>query len=294
MTLAPAAPAKTSARGEIAAWLGVTPFLIFAALFLIAPTVSLMVGAFQDREGAPTLGNVVRLFQPSILHSYALSLEVSAASAIVGALLGFALATAATRGGLPGYVRAAVMTFCGVASNFAGIPLAFAFVATLGRMGLVTVLLKAYFGLNIYAAGFNLFTFTGLTLTYLYFQIPLMVLVITPALDGMKREWREAAEVLGASRWQYLRMIAWPILGPSFFGATLLLFANAFGAIATAYSLTGPSLNIVPILLFAEIRGDVLHDANLGFAIALGMLAITGVSNFVYLALRARAEAWLK
>jgi putative spermidine/putrescine transport system permease protein len=186
------------------------------------------------------------------------------------------------------------MTFSGVASNFAGVPLAFAFVATLGRMGLVTLLMREVFGFDLYSAGFNLFTFTGLTLTYLYFQIPLMALVIAPALDGMKREWREAAEILGASRWQYLRYIAWPVLGPSFLGAALLLFANAFGAIATAYSLTGPSLNIVPILLFAQIRGDVLHDPNLGFALALGMLLITGVSNFVYLALRARSEKWLK
>ena len=121
-----------------------------------------------------------------------------------------------------------------------------------------------------------------------------MALVIAPALDGMKREWREAAEMLGASRWQYWRMIAWPVLGPACFGAALLLFANAFGAIATAYALTGPSLNIAPILLFAQIRGDVLHDPNLGFALALGMLAITGVSNFAYLALRARSERRLR
>jgi ABC-type spermidine/putrescine transport system permease subunit II len=105
-----------------------------------------------------------------------------------------------------------------------------------------------------------------------------MVLIITPALDGLKREWREAA-ILGATTWQYWRMVALPVLWPSLLGTTLLLFANAFGAIATAYALTGSSLNIVPILLYAQIRGDVLHNPNLGYALALGMIVITGLAK---------------
>jgi len=154
-----------------------------------------LVGAFQDHDGAFTLDNILRLWQPSILRSYLLSIEVSVASAFFGGLIGLALALAVLRGGLPGWLRPTLMTFSGVASNFAGVPLAFAFMATLGRIGFVTVVLKSV-GVDIYAAGFNLFTFTGLTLTYLYFQIPLMVLVVTPAIDGIKAEWSEAAEIL--------------------------------------------------------------------------------------------------
>src|SRR5208282_2928045 len=144
---------------------------VFAAMFLIAPTAWLLVGAFQDREGAFTLGNLVRLGQPSIRLSYWLSLEVSAASATLGALIGLALALAVLRGGLPSWQRPTLMTFSGVASNFAGVPLAFAFMATLGRLGLVTVLLRNI-GVDLYAHGFNILTFWGLTITYLYFQIP--------------------------------------------------------------------------------------------------------------------------
>ena len=143
------------------------------------------------------------------------------------------------------------------------------------------------FGFNIYGTGFNLLSFWGLALTYLYFQIPLMVLILTPALDGLKREWREASEILGAAAGSTGARVALPILWPSLLGATLLLFANAFGAIATAYALTGRSLNIVPILLYAQIRGDVLHNPNLGYALALGMIVITGLSNVVYIWLRA-------
>jgi putative spermidine/putrescine transport system permease protein len=286
--------ARSVQLGQTAwAWIGVSPFFLFALLFLILPTLYLVVGAFQDPEGNFTLRNVTELFkQPSILSAYWISIKISLASAIVGALLGFALAYAAVIGGLPRWIRPTLMTFSGVASNFAGLPLAFAFLATLGRTGLVTTLLVTFFGFNIYSTGFNLLSFWGLTLTYLYFQIPLMVLIITPALDGLKREWREASAILGASYWEYWRYVALPILWPSILGTTLLLFANSFGAIATAYALTGSSLNIITILLYAQIRGDVLHDQNLGYALALGMILITGLSNGAYIWLRARSDRW--
>jgi putative spermidine/putrescine transport system permease protein len=216
------------------------------------------------------------------------------ASAVLGGIVGLAMAVAISRGGLPNWLRSATLTFSGVASNFAGVPLAFAFIATLGRVGLVTVLLNTWLGVNIYGLGFNLLSFWGLTLTYLYFQIPLMLVIITPAVDGLKKEWGEAAAMLGASQWQYWRMVVIPVLWPSFLGTVLLLFANAFGAIATAYALTGSQLNIVPILLYAQIRGDVLHNPHLGYALAFGMIFITGVANIFYIWLRARSEKWLR
>jgi putative spermidine/putrescine transport system permease protein len=287
-------PTPTAHQRFSFAFLGVVPFLVFAVMFLIWPTGGLMVGAFQDNDGHFTFQNIRNLTEPTILNAYWISIEISVASALGGAILGFFLAAAVVLGGLPNWLRPTLMTFCGVASNFAGLPLAFAFIATLGRTGLVTVLLIRFFDFNIYSTGFNVLSFTGLAVTYLYFQIPLMVLILTPALDGLKREWREAAEILGASSWQYWRNIAIPVLWPSFLGTTLLLFANSFGAVATAYGLTGSSLNIVPILLFAQSRGDVLHDPNLGNALALGMIVITGLSNGAYIWLRARSERWLR
>ncbi len=281
-------------RRTIIDWLGIAPFMIFALMFLIAPTLYLVSGAFFNAEGQFTLQNIADLFTPTIMSAYSISIKVSLASSLGGALIGFFLAWAIVLGGLPSWIRSGLLTFSGVASNFAGVPLAFAFIATLGRTGLVTVLLRDWFGFNLYSTGFNLLSFFGLTITYMFFQIPLMVLILTPALDGLKKEWREASEILGASNWQYWRMIGLPILWPSLLGTSLLLFANAFGAIATAYALTGASLNIVPILLYAQIRGDVLHNPNLGYALALGMIVITGLSNILYIWLRMRAERWQK
>jgi putative spermidine/putrescine transport system permease protein len=268
----------------------VAPFFLFALLFLIAPTLFLMVGAFQDAAGHFTFRNIARLFEPEVMDSYAISLEISLASGFGGALFGSILAWAVVQGGLPGWLRPTLLTFSGVASNFAGVPLAFAFLATLGRLGLITMILRRQFGINIYADGFSILSFTGLTLTYLYFQIPLMVLIVTPALDGLKREWREACDMLGGSWLDYWRYIALPVLWPSLLGAFLLLFANAFGAVATAFALTGSSFNMITILLYDQIRGDVLHDQNLGYALALGMIVITGLSNGAYVWLSARAQ----
>ncbi|MFH1795208.1 MAG: ABC transporter permease subunit [Pseudomonadota bacterium] len=275
-------------------WLGVAPFLLFALLFLILPTMNIVIGAFQNPAGEFTLKNVQGLFTPSIMAAYWISIRISLASAILGCIVGFAMAAAVVLGGLPNWVRSPLLTFSGVASNFAGVPLAFAFIATLGPIGLVTVFLRTQLGIDLRSLGFNLLSFWGLTLTYLFFQIPLMILIITPALDGLKREWREAASILGATGRQYWTMIALPILFPSLLGTLALLFANAFGAVATAIALTGSSLSIVPILLFAQIRGDVLGDPHLGYALAFGMIVVTGIANTIYIWLRARSERWLK
>ena len=275
-------------------WLGVLPFAAFAVLFLILPTMNIVIGAFQTADGQFTLENIYQLKSGSIPAAYLISIKISVASALLGCLIGFAMSAAMVLGGLPKAIRGPLLTFSGVASNFAGVPLAFAFLATLGPLGMVTVFLRTQLGIDLRSLGFNILSFWGLTLTYLFFQIPLMILIITPALDGLKKEWKEAASILGATGPQYWRMVALPILFPSLVGTFALLFANAFGAVATAIALTGSSLNIVPILLFAQIRGDVLGNPNLGYALAFGMIVITGIANTIYIWLRARSERWLK
>ena len=288
-----AAPRSTGFRLPVK-WIGMAPFALFAFLFLILPTLYIVVGAFRTADGSFTFQNILDLNTPNIRSAYWVSIKVSVASALIGCLIGFGMAAAVTLGNLPRWLRNPLMTFSGVASNFAGVPLAFAFIATLGPAGLITIWLRTEFGINLRAYGWNLLSTWGLILTYLFFQIPLMILIITPAIDGLKREWREAAAMLGATGGQYWRMVALPILFPSLLGTFALLFANAFGAVATAIALTGPALNIAPILLFAQIRGDVLGSPNLGYALAFGMIVITGIANGLYIWLRTRSERWLK
>jgi len=276
-------------------WLGLLPFVVFVTMFLVLPTMHIVIGAFQTRDGAFTLQNLIDLNSGTIPSSYWISIKISVASAALGSLIGFAMAAAVIFGAVPRWIKSPLLTFSGVASNFAGVPLAFAFLATFGPVGLVTVFMRNNFGIVLQRdLGFNILSFWGLTITYLFFQIPLMILIITPALEGLRREWREAAQVLGATTLQYWRMVALPILFPAILGTFALLFANAFGAVATAIALTGSSLNIVPIQLYAQIRGDVLGNPHLGYAMAFGMIVVTAIANVLYIWLRIRAERWLK
>lgn len=275
-------------------WAGLVPFMVFCLLFLILPTFKIVTGAFQTADGGFTFDNILQLNSGKLPAAFWVSIKISFVSALLGCVAGFAVAAAVVFRAVPEALRGPILTFSGVAANFAGVPLAFAFIATFGPVGLVNVALRSHGMLTLQQLGFNIYGFWGLTMAYLFFQLPLMVLMILPALEGLKREWREAAAILGASRFQYWRLVALPILLPSLLGTFALLFANAFGAVATAMALTGSNLNIVPIQLFAQIRGDVLGNPNLGYALAFGMIVVTGVANAVYIVLRTRSERWLK
>jgi putative spermidine/putrescine transport system permease protein len=288
----PSAPPR---RGRLPLqYLGVAPFLLFALAFLALPTVYLVVGSFFDSKGALTLQNYLDLVTGQTVRTYGNSIEISLVTAIVGGLFGFLLAYAVIAGGLPRGLRSALMTFSGVASNFAGVPLALAFVFTLGHVGLLTVFLKNALGIDLYSGTFSLYSKIGLEVVYLYFQFPLMVLIIAPAIDGLKRDWREAAEGMGATSFQYWRHVALPILMPSLLGTAILLFANSFGAQATAFQLTGGSLDIATIAISRQMRGDVLFNEGLGYALAMGMVVIMAVSIGLYAVLQRRSERWLK
>jgi putative spermidine/putrescine transport system permease protein len=291
-----APPARPVRRFSAPRWVGVVPFFLFATLFMLLPIGFLIVGSFLDGNGQPTLRNYADLSTPTVAKAYANSIEISAVTAIAGGIFGLMLAYAVILGGLPKFLRTAVMTFSGVASNFAGVPLALAFIFTLGQLGLVTTFLKTNLHIDLWSKdiGFSLYTKTGLELVYLYFQFPLMVLIIAPAIDGLKPEWREAAENMGATSAQYWRRVALPILTPTLFGSMILLFGNSFGAQATAYQLTAGQVNLVPLAIGNQISGDVLHNVGLGYSMAMGMVAVMGVSILAYTWLQRRAERWLR
>lgn len=285
-------------------WVGLLPFFLFIFFFLVFPSLRLFSGAFTNQEGEFTFENINFLQNTFVLKSYMVSLQVSAITAIVGGLFGFMVAYSITHGNAPRWMRNIITTFSGLAANFGGVPLAFSFIATLGQLGFITVLLKkiCFTGVdgaeicpfNPYDHGFSLYSLAGLVLAYTYFQFPLMILTITPALEGLKKEWREASTNLGASPFQYWRDVALPVLTPSILGASLLLFGNAFGAYATARALTGGSIYLVPIMIGQQIRGDVLGNPNEGYALAFGMVVVMSLTIVAYSILQKRASRWIR
>jgi putative spermidine/putrescine transport system permease protein len=277
------------------AWIVVVPFFAYTIAFLFLPAVSVIKGAFESNSssGGWTFGNITQLFHEPYRHAYVESIEVSGTTSIVAGILGFLIAYAMIRDGTPRIFRGVITTFSGVAANFGGIPLAFAWIATIGPLGIVTVFFRnhADYDLNQHL---ELFSKTGVEVVYLYFQIPLAILVIAPAIDGLKREWREAASNLGASSFQFWRRVGVPVLMPSMLGMFILLFGNAFAAYATAYALTTGVVPLVPILIGDYYSGNVLDNPHLAQAMAFGMFAVLAAMMLAYIPLQKRSARWAK
>src|SRR5437016_10379640 len=226
--------------------------------------------------------------------SFANSIAISAVSAVVGAFAGARLAYAVVTGKPNGVLRRSVTSASGVVAQFGGVTLAFAFVATLGTTGFVYEFLLQR-GIDIYTNGIWLYDLSGLTLIYLYFQIPLMVLVFLPALDGIRPQWREATESLGGGTWHYWRYVAGPLLAPAFLGSTLLLFANAFSAYATIAALVNQGSIVASLLIANTLTSEVgLANPGIASAFALVMVVIVAVIMVLYTVLQRRTAKWLQ
>jgi putative spermidine/putrescine transport system permease protein len=284
----PATPAPRARRSW--AWLGLVPFLAFLALFLVVPAITVFNKALVDRDGNFGMRQFKDAFTGQNLDAFQFSVKLSAIAALVGVVVGTLLAYAAASIRRPRWMRSLVTAFSGVAANLGGIPLAFAFIALLGRQGLATKILDGM-GIDLYGAGFQLDTTAGFVAVYSYFNIPLMVLVTLPAIDGLKVAWREACANLGGTTFTYWRRVGIPVLLPSLLGGYLLLFANSFSAYATAAAMTDKSL-IVPLRIRFYLGGDFAGQDQLGFSLAAWMIVIMTVSMGLYWALRKRAERW--
>jgi putative spermidine/putrescine transport system permease protein len=275
-------------------WVGAVPFFAYVGLFLLLPTGIIVVGSFFTKDGSFTLANFADIDKAYIIKSFTNSLIISSASAGIGAVVGAVLAYAIVTGNPNGTLRRLVTSAAGVLAQFGGVALAIALIATLGSEGFVTKFLLAR-GLDIFANGIWLYDPIGIILVYLYFQIPLMVLVFLPALDGLRPQWREATESLGGSTWHYWRYVAGPLLAPSFLGCTLLLFANAFSAYATVAAL----LTQGGVYITLEIQNLLTSETEqtqpgLAQALALTMIVIVVLVTLLYTVLQRRTSKWLR
>jgi putative spermidine/putrescine transport system permease protein len=269
------------------------PFLAVVVIFLIIPTVTVIVSAFFA-DGTFSMAKIQALFSGTALSALWKSVLLSASTALIGAVLGAVLAWLIVSSPPASMVRRAVISLCSVLAQFGGVALAFAFLATVGLNGVLTLWVQQVFGFNLAGSGW-VYGLSGLILVYTYFQIPLMVIVFVPALDGLRDQWREAAVSLGASTWRYWREVAVPLLTPAFLGSALLLFANAFAAYATAAALVSQGSPIVPLLIRAALTSEVvLGQSGFAYALALEMIVVVALVMVAYNALVRRTARWLR
>jgi putative spermidine/putrescine transport system permease protein len=285
-----AATNTTGARPERAgrrpplAWLGTVPFLGYVGVFLLLPTAIVIWNSVRNTTGGFAFANLKVLGNSAVRTYFVGSVELSALSAVIGAVLGAILAYAIAAGNPDGIVRRISLAGSGVLAQFGGVTLAFAFFAALGPTS----------GFLLHASWYYDFP-GGITLIYAYFQIPLMVLVFLPAVDGLKVQWREASESLGGSAWHYWRYVGGPLLAPAFIGATLLLFANALSAYATIQAWENQIAYTVPQQIYIAINSEVgLSNVNYADVLALGMVVLVAIIMTGYALLQRRAARWLR
>ncbi|MFF2143315.1 ABC transporter permease [Kitasatospora sp. NPDC058190] len=285
-------PAKRRAGGS-RAWLAALPLLLFFVIGFGLPAVAIAIGAFTTSSDAPdgggtfTMDNLTGSLQGAYWTALWGSVKLSLLTALIATVVGLPLAQAVATSRFRAF-REAVMSASGVLANFGGVPLAFMFVATLGNAGEVTK------KLGLTKHGWNLYTFSGLSVVYLYFLVPLMVITITPALEGLKAQWREAAYNNGATSVQYWRHVALPVLLPSLLGGFVLLFGASFAAYATAEAMVGSSVPLISMQIGDALSGNVLvGQGNLALALGLDMIVVACLVMALYLPLQRRSAKWL-
>jgi putative spermidine/putrescine transport system permease protein len=265
------------------AWVGTVPFFAYVAVFLLLPTGIVVVDSLKNPAGGWAFSNVAKLGDPLVRGYFIGSLKLCLLSSVIGAVFGAILAYAVASGDPDGVIRRLYLAVSGVLAQFGGVTLAFAFLVTIGPVGLL-----------FHASWFYSFPW-GITVIYSYFQIPLMVLVFLPAIDGVKAQWREASENLGASAWQYWRYVGGPLLLPAFLGGTLLLFANALSAFATIQAWEDQIAYIVPQQISTSMSSEVgLSNVNVADLLALGMVIMVAIVMTGYALLQRRAARWLR
>jgi putative spermidine/putrescine transport system permease protein len=273
--------------------LPLVPFFALVVIFLLIPTVTVIVQSVY-KDGVFSFDRIHALFTGTALTALWKSVLLSGSTAIIGAFLGALLAWLIVGSSPTSMLRRTVISVCSVLAQFGGVALAFAFLATIGLNGVLTVWASEHLHLDLAGSGW-LYSLTGLILVYTYFQIPLMVIVFIPALEGLREQWREAAVSLGASTWQYWREVGIPLLTPAFLASLLLLFANAFAAYATAAALVSQGSPILPLLIRSALTSEVvLGQAGFAYALALEMVVVVGIVMFAYNALVRRTSRWLQ
>ena len=288
--------AGDSALRRVGNSLALVPFHAYVLVFLILPTLIVSLGAFTTSTGSITLDNVNALFTSDVfVGAFVKSIQLSVATAILGAIIGGLLAWAVARGDPNGLLRQLVVAASGVLAQFGGVMLAFGFLATFGFNGLVTVLFTKTLHLSVLPDPSWLYSLAGLVVVYTYFQIPLMLIVFLPSLDGLRQEWYDASASLGGSAWSFWRHVGGPILAPSFLGALLLLFTNAFSAYATAAALISQGSPIVTLQIAGQLQSEVvLGQENVGKALALGMIVVVSLVMLLYAVIQRRASRWVR
>ena len=256
--------------------LALIPFLVLCVLFELIPIIYTIIRSFvpEGEDFGFTLANYINIFtKPLYQKAIVNSLIISILSSIIGLIVAFIGAKAVHES--KGKLNNIFMSILNMVSNFSGVPLAFAYIIMFGNVGVMTMIGSNY-GIE-FLANFPLYSIFGLLLIYVYFQIPLSTLLLIPAFDAIRKEWKESNALLGGTNFTFWTKIGVPILMPSILSTFSVLFANALAAYASAYALLMNNVSLLPIRLSEQFVGDLVQRPEFGSAIVLMVFMIAAI-----------------
>ncbi|WDL99097.1 ABC transporter permease [Alicyclobacillus sp. ALC3] len=265
-------------------WLLFAPLLLFVMVFAVVPAVGMLIGSVVTSQGV-TLHFYQATSTGEYLNSFRTTAALSLYSALVSVVWGIVVTWSLVRTRI-GWIQNTLTALSSTMANFAGLPLAVAFMTTLGASGLLTNLLQHALHLNLTQLGWNLASFGGLLVVYTSFLVPLAIVLLLPSIGSMKADWEEASATLGAPTWFYFWRVVRPMLLPSFLGTFALLFANAFSTYVTAFELAGGSVNLIPLQIGYMMNGNVSMNVALGDALAMEEMVVLGLAVALYLVMQ--------
>ena len=272
--------------------LALIPFLFLIVMYELLPLIMLVVDSLKSEQSKDilfTLENYQKIFSTlSYRKAIANSLKITSISTAFGIVIAFLGARAAYNS--RGKFRNVYLTVLNMTSNFAGVPLAFAYMIILGNAGVVKQIADMY-GIG-FLQDFDLYSSTGLTMIYVYFQIPLSTLLLIPAFNGIRKEWGETNMLLGGTSARFWQKVGIPVLLPSLFSTLSVLFANALSAYATAYALLMNNFSLLPINISASFVGDIKSKPKLGAALSVVMMIIMSIVILVNNYITKKTTKW--
>ncbi len=240
-------------------------FFVLTVMFLIIPVGSVLAQSFNE-GGSFTLNHYVTIFTNAY---YATALVKTTKLALMSSLI------ALVAGGLvvlifkvyffSQYQKLVVIS--NMFMNFSGVQLAFAFIILFGNTGIINLLMQGFTSINIYGE-------MGLTMVYVYFQIPFAIILLMPVFEGLQNQWMQAGYMLKASTLYMIRKVYIPIILPPITVIFTLLFANAMSAYVTPYALVGNNYGIYIIRMANLVSGDVTLNPNLASAMAMVLIVM--------------------
>ncbi len=249
--------------------------LAFFLIFIAYPLSLVLYRSFYNQQTQTlTLEYFTRFFTRKYFTNTIInSFKVTFSATIVSSILGLTIAYITRSSKIKGSKWLNILIVVSYLSPpFIG---AYAWIQLLGRNGLITKYINAWFGMNFE----GIYGFIGIVLVFSLQSFPLVYMYVAGALKNLDNSLNEAAESLGSSTLQRISMVIMPLIVPTLLASSLLVFMRVFSDFGTPM-LIGEGYRTFPVVLYSQFMGEVAQDDNFAAALCIIIMIITLVFFF--------------